>query len=74
MIYSELLFYWNDSPVVFCASMQGSVVRAIRRLDQLLKEVEAAVQLMGDIQLTETLSVAIKALERDIIFAASLYL
>lgn len=54
--------------------MQGSVVRAIRRLDQLLKEVEAAVQLMGDIQLTETLSVAIKALERDIIFAASLYL
>eukprot|EP00803_Ostreobium_quekettii_P000360 evm.model.scf_2577.3 EVM.evm.TU.scf_2577.3 scf_2577:12172-20282(+) len=53
---------------------EGSLVRAIRRLDQLLREVEGAVQLMGDKQLAETVAAAASSLERDIIFAASLYL
>lgn len=52
----------------------GSLVRAIRRLEELLRQVSSALQLIGDIPLSEQFQAAIEKIKRDIIFAASLFL
>ncbi|WPT10693.1 DExH-box ATP-dependent RNA helicase DExH9 [Picochlorum sp. SENEW3] len=52
----------------------GSLVRAIRRLEELLRQVSAALKLIGDVHLAEQFDKAIEKIKRDIIFAASLFL
>lgn len=52
----------------------GSLVRAIRRLEELLRQVSSALKLIGDATLAETFDTAIEKIKRDIIFAASLFL
>jgi ATP-dependent RNA helicase DOB1 len=52
----------------------GSLVRAIRRLEELLRQVSSALKLIGDVDLAEQFDKAIEKIKRDIIFAASLFL
>lgn len=55
-------------------TLQGSVVRAIRRVEELLQQLIVAMRSVGDLELAEHFETASKAIRRDIIFAASLYL
>lgn len=52
----------------------GSLVRAIRRLEELLRQVSSALKLVGDVTLAQKFDTAIEKIKRDIIFAASLFL
>ena len=52
----------------------GSLVRAIRRLEELLRQVSAALKVIGDSSLAEKFDQAIEKIKKDIIFAASLFL
>eukprot|EP00890_Picochlorum_soloecismus_P006631 jgi/Picsp_1/793/NSC_04282-R1_superkiller viralicidic activity 2-like 2 len=52
----------------------GSLVRAIRRLEELLRQVSGALKVIGDNVLAEKFDAANEKIKRDIIFAASLFL
>lgn len=52
---------------------EGSVVRAIVRLDETCREFKDAARLIGDSALFEKMDQASAAIKRDIVFAASLY-
>jgi ATP-dependent RNA helicase DOB1 len=52
----------------------GSLVRAIRRLEELLRQLADALKAVGDMELSEKFDEAIGKIKRDIIFAASLFL
>lgn len=53
---------------------EGSLVRAIRRLEELLRQLVAALQGIGELDLAARFEEAGTRIKRDIIFAASLYL
>lgn len=53
---------------------EGSLVRAIRRLEELLRQLEVALRTVGELELAERFQAAIERIKRDIVFAASLYL
>ncbi|KAI6202635.1 DNA RNA helicase and DSH domain containing protein [Aphelenchoides fujianensis] len=53
---------------------EGSIIRCLRRLEELLREMKSAVKAMGNEALCEVFEEASKHLKRDIVFAASLYL
>lgn len=53
---------------------QGSLVRAVRREEELLRQLVAATQAIGDLDLAAKFEDGITHIKRDIIFAASLYL
>jgi antiviral helicase SKI2 len=53
--------------------MEGSVVRAMVRLDQACRELMDAARVMGNTQLFGQMEAASAAIKRDICFAASLY-
>lgn len=53
---------------------EGSLVRAIRRLEELLRQLGAACEAVGEAQLAERLERTNERIKRDIVFAASLYL
>ena len=52
----------------------GSLVRAIRRLEELLRQLSGALVAVGDSQLAGKFDTAIEKIKRDVIFAASLFL
>ncbi|KAM8885057.1 superkiller complex protein 2 [Synchiropus picturatus] len=52
---------------------EGTVVRCIQRLDEVLKEVKQAAHIVGDSVLEKKMENASLAIRRDIIFTASLY-
>lgn len=52
----------------------GSLVRALRRLEELLRQLAAALRSVGDVLLAEKFEAAIEKLKRDVVFAASLFL
>jgi len=52
----------------------GSLVRAIRRLEELLRQVAAALRVVGDVDLAIKFDAAIDKIKRDVIFASSLFL
>lgn len=52
----------------------GSLVRAIRRLEELLRQLADALKAVGDMELAGKFDEAITKIKRDIIFAASLFL
>lgn len=54
--------------------LQGSLVRAIRQLSQVIRELESAISLMGEGTLLEKTKQANQSIQRDVMFAASLYL
>ncbi|CAN1186158.1 DExH-box ATP-dependent RNA helicase DExH9 [Linum perenne] len=53
---------------------EGSLIRAIRRLEEVLQQLIEAAKSIGEIQLEEKFEEAVSKIKRDIVFAASLYL
>ncbi|XP_068626298.1 exosome RNA helicase MTR4 [Battus philenor] len=53
---------------------EGSIIRCIRRLEEVLRQLCQAAKNIGNTDLERKFSDAIKMLKRDIIFAASLYM
>ena len=53
---------------------EGSIIRAMRRLEELLRQMAAASKSVGNQMLQQKFEMAIELLKRDIVFAASLYL
>lgn len=52
---------------------EGIIVRCIQRLDEVLRAVKAAFKLIGCPDICEKIEVATQSINRDIVFAASLY-
>ncbi|XP_050084334.1 exosome RNA helicase MTR4 [Anopheles aquasalis] len=53
---------------------EGSIIRCMRRLEELLRQMVQASKTIGNTDLENKFSEAIRLLKRDIVFAASLYL
>ncbi|GLC55868.1 hypothetical protein PLESTB_001037800 [Pleodorina starrii] len=53
---------------------EGSLVRAVRRLEELLRQLGEALRGIGEVALAERFETTRERIKRDIIFAASLYL
>ncbi|KAL6770219.1 hypothetical protein ACKKBG_A34065 [Auxenochlorella protothecoides x Auxenochlorella symbiontica] len=53
--------------------MEGTIVRAIVRLDETCREFRDAARIMGNVDLFKQMEAASECIKRDVIFAASLY-
>ncbi|KAH9127158.1 hypothetical protein AeMF1_002497 [Aphanomyces euteiches] len=53
---------------------EGSIIRLIRRLEELLRQLTLAAHSIGDAELEKKFEAGGKQIKRDIVFAASLYL
>ncbi|EFN51423.1 hypothetical protein CHLNCDRAFT_28067, partial [Chlorella variabilis] len=53
---------------------EGSIIRATRRLDELMQQLEAAAAVVGEKELAAKFGASRDTIRRDIIFAASLYI
>ena len=53
---------------------EGSIIRATRRLDELMQQLTAAAKVVGDDALAARIEESNLTIRRDIIFAASLYI
>lgn len=53
---------------------EGSIIRAVRRLEELLRQMCSAAKSIGNVELEKKFAEGITRIKRDIIFAASLYL
>ncbi|XP_030761641.1 exosome RNA helicase MTR4 [Sitophilus oryzae] len=53
---------------------EGSIVRSMRRLEELLRQMVQASKTIGNIDLEDKFNTAIKLIKRDIVFSSSLYL
>lgn len=53
---------------------EGSLIRAIRRLEEVLQQLIQATKSIGDTVLEAKFEEAVTKIKRDIVFAASLYL
>ncbi|KAK3828261.1 MAG: rRNA-processing arch domain-containing protein [Benniella sp.] len=53
---------------------EGSIIRAFRRLEELLRQMSAAAKSIGNTELESKFAAGIVSIKRDIIFANSLYL
>jgi ATP-dependent RNA helicase DOB1 len=65
--FSELM---EENPRFF----EGSVIRTVKRTEEILRQLSRAAKEMGESNLELTILEAITVIKRDIIFAASLYL
>jgi ATP-dependent RNA helicase DOB1 len=54
--------------------MQGSLVRAVRRVEEVLRQAAAGAAVMGESGLVDLFQECQRRIKRDIVFAASLYL
>ncbi len=59
---------------LYILSLKGAIVRSIRRLEELLRQLQEATRAMGDLQMAAKFEDAGEKIKRDVIFAASLYL
>ncbi|RZC66331.1 hypothetical protein C5167_010020 [Papaver somniferum] len=75
----EVVYAWAKGSK-FCEIMEiaqvfeGSLIRAIRRLEEVLQQLTEAAKSLGDTQLEAKFQEAVTKIKRDIVFAASLYL
>ncbi|XP_060529322.1 exosome RNA helicase MTR4 [Cylas formicarius] len=53
---------------------EGSIVRCMRRLEELLRQMVQASKTIGNVELEDKFNTAIKMIKRDIVFSSSLYL
>jgi len=53
---------------------EGTIIRVMRRLEELLRQFSEACKVIGNDQLETKFKIGIASLKRDIVFAASLYL
>ncbi|VFQ89627.1 unnamed protein product [Cuscuta campestris] len=58
----------------FTHVFEGSLIRAIRRLEEVLQQLIQAAQSIGETELEAKFEDAVSKIKRDIVFAASLYL
>lgn len=75
----DVVFSWcNGSSFSDLCKMtdifEGSIVRSMRRLEELLRQMVQASKTIGNVELEEKFNSAIKNIKRDIVFSASLYL
>jgi ATP-dependent RNA helicase DOB1 len=75
----EVVFAWTKGSkfVDICGMtkvFEGTVIRVIRRLEELLRQLADAAAGVGETSLQAKFLAAAKSIRRDIIFAASLYL
>ncbi|KAL2079886.1 hypothetical protein ACEWY4_023679 [Coilia grayii] len=75
---TEVVYCWaRGMPFAEIATLtdvqEGTVVRCIQRLDEVLKEVRQAARIVGDSVLGSKMERASLAIRRDIVFTASLY-
>jgi ATP-dependent RNA helicase DOB1 len=75
----DVVFAWcNGSSFLDICTMtdifEGSIIRCMRRLEELLRQLSNAAKAIGNGALEAKFAMAISAIKRDIIFAASLYL
>jgi ATP-dependent RNA helicase DOB1 len=53
---------------------EGSVIRCMRRLEELIRQLQSASKAIGNTELENKFAEAIVRIKRDIVFAVSLYL
>lgn len=53
---------------------EGSIIRCMRRLEELMRQLSAAAKAIGNTELENKFAEGINKIKRDIVFAASLYL
>lgn len=75
----DVVFAWcNGSPFKSICDMtdifEGSIVRCMRRLEELLRQMVQASKTIGNTDLEDKFNTAIKLIKRDIVFSSSLYL
>ncbi|XP_065174077.1 exosome RNA helicase MTR4 [Atheta coriaria] len=75
----DVVFAWcNGSAFCELCKMtdvfEGSIIRCMRRLEELLRQMVQASKTIGNTDLEDKFNTAIKLIKRDIIFASSLYL
>jgi ATP-dependent RNA helicase DOB1 len=75
----EVLFQWaNGAKFVDLTKLtdafEGTIIRVIRRLDELLRQLASAAFAVGNFELKAKFDDASAKIKRDIVFAASLYL
>ncbi|XP_077052554.1 superkiller complex protein 2 [Siphateles boraxobius] len=75
---TEVVYCWaRGMPFAEIAALtdvqEGTIVRCIQRLDEVLKEVRQAARIVGDSVLGSKMERASLAIRRDIVFTASLY-
>eukprot|EP01126_Amoeba_proteus_P065124 TRINITY_DN9202_c1_g1_i4.p1 TRINITY_DN9202_c1_g1~~TRINITY_DN9202_c1_g1_i4.p1 ORF type:complete len:349 (-),score=94.66 TRINITY_DN9202_c1_g1_i4:103-1098(-) len=75
----EVVYQWckgaNFSTICGMTSIfEGSIIRGMRRLEELLRQLVQAAKTIGDSELENNIAEGISLLKRDIVFAASLYL
>lgn len=58
----------------FTDAQEGSIVRTILRLENLLRAVKSSAKLIGNMQLHYKVEKCCESIKRDIVFAQSLYL
>lgn len=75
----DVVFAWcNGSSFKDLCQMtdifEGSIVRCMRRLEELLRQMVQASKTIGSTDLEDKFNSAIRLIKRDIIFSSSLYL
>eukprot|EP01122_Echinamoeba_exundans_P012015 TRINITY_DN4942_c0_g1_i1.p1 TRINITY_DN4942_c0_g1~~TRINITY_DN4942_c0_g1_i1.p1 ORF type:complete len:1148 (-),score=326.50 TRINITY_DN4942_c0_g1_i1:30-3077(-) len=75
----EVVFMWANGASFFEVSnsttiFEGSIIRAMRRLEELLRQLVAAAKSIGNSELENKFALSISCIKRDIVFASSLYL
>jgi len=75
----DVVFAWcqGNSFAKICGMtdvFEGSIIRAMRRLEELLRQLVGAAKAIGNTELEIKIADGIAKLKRDIVFAASLYL
>lgn len=74
MLQQEPLAQFHKCPCTRADIYEGSIIRATRRLDELLQQLSRAARVVGDEGLAVHIEEANLTIRRDIIFAASLYI
>ncbi|KAH1009376.1 hypothetical protein HUJ04_001737 [Dendroctonus ponderosae] len=75
----DIVFAWcNGASFARLCGMteifEGSIVRCMRRLEELLRQMVQASKTIGNVELEDKFNHAIKLIKRDIVFSSSLYL
>jgi ATP-dependent RNA helicase DOB1 len=75
----DVVYAWSNgakfSQVIKLTDIfEGSLIRAFRRLEELLRQMSEAAKAIGNTELEVKFAEGINKIKRDIVFAASLYL
>ena len=75
----EVVFLWANGATFLEVTQattifEGSIIRAMRRLEELLRQLVSAAKSIGNSELENKFALSISCIKRDIVFASSLYL